>query len=248
MKFEKPTSLIEALRFPRHFLPSQCAHLWLGLTLYPWQKKLLDDASEPLSRVARSMNNAAGKTSTIIPIFGLTCMAAFPGCHVYSTSGSEMQVKEQLFISYLQPIIANKPGWKISTAALTVDAPNGSRWVGYRCKKGGKVEGFHGNWEQTSDGMWRYRPVVYLVDEAKTVEDEIFQAIQRINPDFLLAVSTPGEERGWFYQAIDPDTLDDEGKQKQELKDMTSEEIEAKIKDREERLKELEAVKEFHAE
>lgn len=248
MRFSKPASLTEALKFPPYFKPSQCAHLWVGHQLYQWQKDILDKAIEPLSRVAISTNNASGKTSTLIPVFGLTCMAAFEGAHVYSTSGSELQVKEQLFISYLEPIIARFPKWRISTAAMTVDAPNGSRWVGYRCKKGGKVEGFHGHWEQTSDRFWRYRPVIYIVDEGKTVEDDIFEAIGRINPDMLLCLSTPGEERGWFYNAIDPDTLENDGTPIRETKDMTNAELQARIQAAEERLKMLAALEPVHAE
>lgn len=194
--------LCHPLRFARYFFP-----FWL----YEWQADCLRAAARPHSRVIESTANESGKTSGIIPIFGLTAMCAFAGCRVYSTSGSERQVREQLFEQQLAPIINQahyaKAGWKISTASLKVTAPNGSTWLGYVCRDVGNVEGFHGYWKRDAKGRNRYFPCVYILDECKSISDDIYSAVKRIDPDFELAVSTPSRESGWFYDGIDPETL-----------------------------------------
>ena len=198
----------------------------------------------PRSRVVTTWPNEAGKTACIIPIFLLSAMVAFPGCFCYVTSGSEEQVKEQLFLQNLVPIIQplESRGWKLSTASLTIDAPNGSHLLGYKCRKGGKAEGFHGRWEK-HHGVFKYRPVIYVVDEAKTVENEIFEAIMRIDPDFLLVVSTPGSEEGWLYNAIDPDSFEgvagDDEDQVIGVADMSPEQIRYELDNEKRRLAEM---------
>ena len=231
--------------------PLHQASVWCGDPLYRWQADILCAFARPGSRVIASTNNESGKTSVLLPIAGLSAMINFPGCYVFSTSGSEDQVREQLFIIQLEPIIRDLPGWSISTAKgnLNVMAPNGSRWKGYKCAKGGTTEGFHGQRRRCNDGVVRYRPCVYLMDECKSIPDEIFEAVMRIDPDLLLAVSTPGAEEGWFYKAIDPDLLEmkpeDTPRHEPEMLDtttMTEAQIQAEIDMREEQLRIIEEV------
>lgn len=239
MPERKPT-LTEALQWPPGLHPCQQSHLWFPFPLYECQRTALEQAAMPRSRVATVWPNEAGKTSCLIPIFLLSAMVAFPGCFCCTTSGSEAQVKEQLFFRNLlpriRPLIPN--GWKISTSSMTVDAPNGSHLLGYKCVKGGKAEGFHGAWTKPK-GKWRYEPMIYVVDEAKTVEREIYEAIMRIDPDFLLVVSTPGPEEGWLYDAIDPDDLMDVGEDDDEIEiisDMSREQLRSELAREKERL------------
>ena len=139
-------------------------------------------------------------------------MAAFPGCQVYSTSGSDRQVKEQLFEQQLKPMIDRdhfkNNRWKIKLGdSLKVTAPNGSSWLGYVCYDSNTAEGFHGYWrEDDKTGQKRYCPCIYIVDEAKSVGDGVHEAIRRIEHDFWMTVSTPGREAGWFFDGINPDT------------------------------------------
>lgn len=206
--------LKEALRWGRGTHPLEQAHLWFPFGLYNWQADALKAAARPHSRVAESTCNEAGKTSVLIPVFGLSCMTAFPGCTVYSTSASERQVKFQLFEDQLRSIIERPhmqdAGWTIRVGTeMIVKAPNGSTWLGYVCKDEKNVEGFHGKWKEWK-GVPRYCPCVYINDESKGIGDNIREAEKRIDPDFELSVSSPGEEVGWFYEAIDPDTLREE--------------------------------------
>ena len=92
-------------------------------------------------------------------------------------------------------------------------------------------------------GVFKYRPVIYVVDEAKTVENEIFEAIMRIDPDFLLVVSTPGSEEGWLYNAIDPDSFEgvagDDEDQVIGVADMSPEQIRYELDNEKRRLAEM---------
>jgi len=201
----------EALRWGVGTHPLEQVRFWFPFPLYETQVDIINAFARPHSRAIGSFCNEAGKTSCLIPICGLSAMVAFPGATVYSTSASERQVKYQLFEDQLRSIIEQdhmrKAGWTIRVGTeMIVKAPNGSTWLGYVCKDAGNVEGFHGKWRMVN-GEERYCPLVYINDEAKSIGDDIREAEKRIDPDFELSVSSPGEESGWFFEGIDPDTL-----------------------------------------
>lgn len=203
--------ITEALRWGAHTHPVEQARFWFPFPLYTWQTDILSAAARPHSRVIASTCNEAGKTSVVIPCFGLSAMVAFPGATVYSTSASERQVKYQLFEDQLRGIIEQphmqKAGWSIRVGTeMIVKAPNGSTWLGYVCKDEKNVEGFHGKWKVVN-GETRYCPCIYINDESKGIGDNIREAEKRIDPDFEVSVSSPGEEAGWFFNGVNPDTL-----------------------------------------
>lgn len=219
--------------------PLDLASFWTTEELYDWQSDILTEIALPYARVLASTNNESGKTSILIPVFGLSCMVAFPGCFVYSTSGSEEQVRQQLFVNQLAPLIDPMTGWHISTASMTVTSPNGSRWVGYKCKEGGRVEGFHGKPQRDRYGERLYRPCVYIMDECKSIDNTIFEAVLRIDPDFRFGLSTPGLEAGWFYDGINPDELEmtgDDPDDQWNPEEMDTESLKSRIKELEGKL------------
>ena len=123
--------LKEALTWGRGTHPVEQATIWFPFGLYDWQYDILKAAARPHSRAIESTCNEAGKTSVVIPTFGLSCMVAFPGCTVYSTSASERQVKFQLFEDQLRSIVEQphmtKAGWEIKVGSeMLVKAPYGS--------------------------------------------------------------------------------------------------------------------------
>lgn len=205
--------IAEALRFAPGTHPLDQASMYMPYALYEWQADTIAAACLSHSNVALSTANESGKTSSLIPVLGLGIMAAFPGAQVCSTSGDERQVKEQLFEQQLKPMMKKdhmkKAGWTIKTGdSMKVTAPNGSTWLGYVSQRDSTFEGFHSYWrEDDATGEKRYCPLVFIVDESKSVSDGVDEAIGRIDPDFRLNVSTPGVESGWFYEAIGPDTL-----------------------------------------
>ena len=66
----------------------------------------------------------------------------------------------------------------------------------------GYAEGYHGQWVLDKDGNKYYSPLLFIIDEAKSVKQDIFNAKDRCSPDMTLVVSTPGENTGPFYDII----------------------------------------------
>ena len=181
--------------------PIQQARFWVPDHLYEWQREGLVAAAMPHSRAIVSSNNESGKTSVLITILGFSVMTRFPGASVFSTSASERQVEQQLFFDNLVPIVDRLApfGWHYTKTDNMIFAPNGSTWMCYVCADANNVEGFHSG--RNHDGT--YRPVCYTMDECKGINDDVEQAVRRIDPDFMLAVSTPGKDEGFFYEAFE---------------------------------------------
>jgi hypothetical protein len=175
--------------------------------LYDWQYEVIENICKPRARCAVSTCNEAGKTNVIIPLLGLSIMCAFPGAKVFSTAGAEPQIKEQLW-QYLEAKLRpyEKHGWTLVPSDMTVTAPkveiNGhtyrSKWTMRVPKDAKTMEGLHGSWNH---GQWT--PACIIIDEAKSVSHEIFEAAYRIDPDWFLVISTPGEDSGPFYDAME---------------------------------------------
>jgi len=196
--------------------PLTQAYFWGVPPLYGWQETVIRQLAQPRSRVVLSTCNESGKTSLIVPLFGLSVMAAFPGATVFSTAGAEEQIKGQLF-RYLHAKVRpyKDSGWLCSLAALEVRAPEvrglRSRWIGRVPRQALTMEGYHSHLEPDSEGDLVYCPVCVILDEAKALQQDVLEAAYRINPDWLLVVSTPGMDEGMFYEAMDELNLDERG-------------------------------------
>jgi hypothetical protein len=193
--------------------PLRQASAWGMPELYDWQKEIITEAAKPGAKVAASFNNSAGKTRILVPLLGLSVMSAFPGATVVSTAGAEEQIEGQLF-KYLEGMLRpyESAGWQISLSGLTVKGPKvrglQSRWIARVPKDALTLEGYHGEWVRDDKGEMHWCPVCVIIDEAKSVKEAVFEALFRIEPDWGLVVSTPGEDYGPFYDAIDPGTMD----------------------------------------
>jgi len=75
-------------RFSTSNHPLMQSPAWSMPELYDWQREILEEAALPGARVAAAFNNGAGKTSILVPLLGLSIMAAFPGATVFSTAGA----------------------------------------------------------------------------------------------------------------------------------------------------------------
>jgi hypothetical protein len=179
--------------------------------LYDWQAEVVTAAADFRSRVCVSCCNEAGKTNILIPLLGLSFMCAFPGGTCVSTSGVEEQIRGHLFKyldgyirKYLKP---SRDGWNISLSDLTMQGPDvwglRSRWIGRAPKDALTLEGYHSHWKRNDRGEDIFCPVMFIIDEAKTSEQALFEAVWRIDPDFLLVVSTFGPDSGPFFEAME---------------------------------------------
>lgn len=193
--------------------PTTQAQLWVNDRLYPWQNKVLKACMRQGSRAAVVTPNESGKTSVLIPVLGLSWMAAFPGSHVVSTAGVERQILENLW-PVLRASLAKYPGW-IITDDLHIRAPSvrglpGSTWTAFTTRDPKYAEGFHQHTWKDKDGKLVYAPLLIIIDEGKSFDSEemMFAFQNRCAPDALLFISTPGEDTGLFFDAFHKDRGD----------------------------------------
>jgi hypothetical protein len=187
--------------------PVSQASLWVPEVMYEWQCRVLRECMAEGARVAVVTPNESGKTSVVVPVLGLSWMAAFPGGQVVSTAGVSRQIEENLW-PVLRASLQRYPMWKI-TDDLSITAPSvegvpSSTWKAFTTKDPQYAEGFHSRWYRAADGRVVYAPLLVIIDEAKSFEDEaiIRALVKRCNPDVCLMISTPGEDTGPFYDAF----------------------------------------------
>lgn len=139
----------------------------LKIELYPWQERVLWDLAVGDKPVVLKAANGSGKTQGIALIALLWHAAVYANSQGITTAGVYRQVKEQLWgaIRQYAPKLGN--GWKINTTDF--EAPNGSKAIGFSTDNPKSFEGFHNNNQ------------LIILDEAKAIDDEIWQAAQRCN-------------------------------------------------------------------
>lgn len=168
----------------------------LGLDLYPKQRDVLAAMVHLGARVSFRSCNEGGKTKRVICTAILWHLANFPKGKIISTSGSYRQIKDQLLPAL--HVYANRfPRWSfLRTPRIETDSVN-CFWEGFSTNDAGKFEGHHEEGRRDDPD----EPLLIIVDEAKTVKDDIFQAIERCKPTRLLIASSPGYAEGEFYRS-----------------------------------------------
>lgn len=162
------------------------------------QRRVIDAVDRQGSRVTVRTCNGAGKTTVLIPTCVLGFMTLYPRGKVVITSGVERQVRAQIFPA----LKAHNPrlqGWDFTDNTIT--APNGAVAIGFSTNDGGRFEGWHGNKNPFYDLLQHDGPLMILVDEAKSVAPQIFDAIDRCTYQFLLEASSCGGSTGEFYKS-----------------------------------------------
>lgn len=159
-----------------------------GLKLYKWQRTVLGDLDKPGSRVALKAANGSGKTAMCAAPAALWHALMFPNSICVTTSGVYRQVKEQMWPT-IRSLAGKCEGFGIEINQTDLRVPsNNSRIVGFSTDDPGRFEGFH------ADNL------LIIIDEAKSVRDEIFQAVERCQPNRMLVMSSPGGNSGEFYR------------------------------------------------
>ena len=162
----------------------------LGFTnLYDWQCRILlrYQAGDP---TAAACANFTGKTSTVFPVCSLWTLYNFPRARVQYLSATGAQVRNQFFAA-LNRFSSHRffAGW--SWLDTEVRTPAGGFLFGRATDQSGNIEGIHDQFQS---------PAALLVDEAKSVRDEILDALSRCNTTFRLFMSSTGQAAGGFYQ------------------------------------------------
>lgn len=166
----------------------------LGFDLYDWQAGVIeafDHASEHLVQVSLATPNGSGKSSIVIPALTFGWLSMYSRGRVVCTSADSKQVDNQIMPA-LEAHRSRFPAWKF--IERQIDTPTGGRFFAFTCTEPGRAEGFH-------KGDDIDAPLLFIVDEAKTVDDAIFSAIDRCTYNAILLASSPGKMSGRFYDS-----------------------------------------------
>lgn len=163
-----------------------------------WQKRAVNSLEKPGGKTSARTANGAGKTTVLLPTAVLWWMTVYPRSKVVITSGVNRQVREQVFPA-LHAHKGKLPGWVFNDTGI--DAPNGSHCIGFSTDEGGRFEGWHGNTDELYQLFEHDGPLLIVVDEAKSVLQTIFDAIDRCTYQHLLLASSCGPAMGEFYKS-----------------------------------------------
>ncbi|MDO4222158.1 MAG: DEAD/DEAH box helicase family protein [Akkermansia sp.] len=205
----------------RKVTPDMFARFHLGMKLYKWQVKAMLSVWMKHKTAVRAANGS-GKTACLVTPLLLWFLWRYPKGRALVTSGSWNQIATQLF--YNLHLHKHRPcfkGWTFNNSAIMT--PQGGFIVGLSTVNPGRAEGYH---ERVTDereeldltdflkvinaATDKYdlmedepdSPVMYIVDEAKTVPDPIFTAIDRCTITYRLYCSSPGGPSGQFYRCF----------------------------------------------
>ena len=159
----------------------------LQMQSYEWAERVFTDLDRRGAAVVVKACNGAGKTNRVAAPLALWHAAVFPRSLTIATAGVFRQVKEQLFPG-IRSHAHKFRGWAFQETE--VNAHNGSRILGFSTDEPGRFEG------------WHAENLLVIVDEAKSVPDGIFEAVERCQPTRLLVLSSPGGCSGYFYEAF----------------------------------------------
>jgi phage terminase large subunit len=163
----------------------------LGITPYDWQARILLNF-EAGNQTAAAACNFSGKTSTVFPIAALWTLFNFERSRVMYLSATGVQVKNQFFASLAR--FRSRPAFaRWNWLETEVRNPAGGFLFGRATDTGGHIEGIHNQFES---------PAALLVDEAKSIADEVLDALDRCSVSRRLYMSSTGAAFGGFYQIM----------------------------------------------
>ena len=163
----------------------------LGLSLYKWQAEACVFSVTNRRRMALVAANGSGKTACVNVVLLLWFLYTFPRGIAMVTSGSWNQLTTQLWPN-LEMHREKFPGWKWGKDKIST--PQGGFIRAYSTNHPGRAEGHHEHLPE--------RPVMLMVDEAKSVPEPIFEALSRCTPTYYVLTSSPGQPSGSFYNAF----------------------------------------------
>src|SRR6266478_2401996 len=163
----------------------------LGVQPYDWQCQILLNY-EAGNQTAAACANFTGKTSTVFPIAALWTLYNFPRARLMYLSATSAQVKNQFFASLSR--FRSRPaftGW--TWLETEVKNTSGGFLFGRATDTSGNIEGLHDQPES---------PAAILVDEAKSIRDEILDALERCSTSYRLFMSSTGRSLRRFLRNL----------------------------------------------
>jgi phage terminase large subunit len=174
--------------------PSSFAEFVLGTPVYDWQAKILHliERGSTMNRlkVAVTAPNGAGKSERCVAISILRWL--YRRGKVIVTSADSRQIDLQLMpaINKHWSVFAR---WKWEFLARSIRTEAGGFFNAFTTDEPGRAEGHHSGPDA---------PLLIIVDEAKSVDEGIYEAIDRCSFSTLLLISSPGLKMGRFYNAF----------------------------------------------
>jgi hypothetical protein len=173
-------------------MPDAFAEAILQMQLYPKQREVLRALAPRGSAISFRSCNEGGKTRIVICAAIIWHLANYPKGKVITTSGSHRQILDQL-VPALHTHRSRFPLWNFFRSPRIEAGSVNCFWEGFSTDEAGKFEGHHAGGPD--------EPLLIIVDEAKTVKDDIFEAVERCKPTRLLIASSPGYAEGEFYRS-----------------------------------------------
>src|SRR5260221_1688195 len=172
---------------------------YLGIDLYDWQADVVNTcdlhSDGEAFKLALRAPNDSGKSSRIAVLSGLWHLVKHPAGKVVYTYKGLRQVNDQFWIA-IRRHLHHCPQWKITEIQHLIETAEGGFLHAFTTKDAGRVEGFH-----RAPGA----PLLIIIDEAKSIDEEIFRGVDRCDYSVLAYVSSPDEKTGRFYEAFQSD-------------------------------------------
>jgi phage terminase large subunit len=165
----------------------------LGLQPYEWQREVLSWFTDIWGRQKGvcAAPNGAGKSANIIGPLALFWLCMAPRATIVITSADSRQIDHQIWPA----IIKHRdkfPTFKFQERHIV--SPTGGEIVAFTTDEPGRAEGWH--FEKPD------KPLLMIADEAKSIRQDIFTAIDRCTFNALLLISSTGRNSGEFYRAM----------------------------------------------
>ena len=181
--------------------PSTFAERELKLQLYDWQKTVITWFEPIATRIIKATlctPNGAGKDERVIASLALWWVSVHLRGRVVITSRDSRQIDEQTY-----PALARHRSrfahWKF--LERSIETCSGGKIILFTTDEPGRAEGWHR--ENNRDG-----PLLIICNEAKSIQEDIFQAFDRCTYSGLLYTSSPGPMHGTFWESHSRPELD----------------------------------------
>lgn len=187
-----PTVILDPIEAEASFITF--AEEILGLPLYDWQCDAVepfDEASDHMVMLSLATPNGSGKSSYIIPTLALGWLAYYPKGKVVITSADGKQLDGQVMPA-IESHRSKFDGWRF--IEREIHTPTGGMLVAFTTDEAGRAEGWHKFNDEEG-------PLLIICDEAKSIPEDIFDAIDRCTFNGLLLTSSPGKMSGTFYDS-----------------------------------------------
>jgi phage terminase large subunit len=175
--------------------PLLFARTVLNRDLYRWQAEIgeaVDFGSQyERVRIAVRTPNGSGKSSIVIPLAICRWLDRYPKSKVVLTSADSRQLDSQLMRALFEYRSPHLVHWEFLQREIRT--AQGGQLIAFTTDEPARVEGHHGT---------KGAPLLMIVDEAKSIPAEIFQAIDRCGYAVLLLISSPGLRSGTFFDCF----------------------------------------------